>query len=51
MLFRSSARVLDKLGFVREGTLREDRAIGGIWADHWRYGLLAREFAATRRGR
>ena len=40
----ASARVLDKLGFVLEGTLREDRAIGGDFVDHWRYGLLAREF-------
>lgn len=38
-----SARVLEKLGFVREGTLREDRPIGTVWCDHWRYGLLARE--------
>lgn len=46
-----SARVLDKLGFTREGTLREDRAIGGVYTDHWRYGLLAREFVPGRRGR
>jgi RimJ/RimL family protein N-acetyltransferase len=39
-----SARVLTKLGFAHEGTLREDRPIGGIFTDHWRYGLLAREF-------
>lgn len=39
-----SARVLDKLGFSREGVLREDRAIGGEYVDHWRFGLLAREF-------
>lgn len=38
-----SARVLEKLGFTREGTLREDRPIGALWVDHWRYGLLARE--------
>lgn len=40
----ASARVLEKLGFVREGTLREDRPIGGVFHDHWRFGLLAREF-------
>jgi RimJ/RimL family protein N-acetyltransferase len=40
-----SARVLEKLGFAREGTLREDRPVGGLYLDHWRYGLLAREFA------
>ena len=40
----ASARVLEKLGFVREGTLREDRPVGNVFVDHWRYGLLAREF-------
>lgn len=38
-----SARVLEKLGFAREGTLREDRPVGGIFLDHWRYGLLVHE--------
>lgn len=42
-----SARVLDKLGFSLEGTLREDRPIGGVFTDHWRYGLLARDFSAS----
>lgn len=42
-----SARVLEKLGFALEGTLREDRPIGGVFTDHWRYGLLARDFSAT----
>ena len=40
----ASARVLEKLGFVREGTLREDRPVGHVFVDHWRYGLLAQEF-------
>lgn len=40
----ASARVLEKLGFHREGMLREDRPVGGVFTDHWRYGLLAREF-------
>lgn len=39
-----SARVLEKLGFTREGLLREDRPIADVFVDHWRYGLLAREF-------
>lgn len=39
-----SARVLEKLRFTREGTLREDRPIADQFVDHWRYGLLAREF-------
>jgi RimJ/RimL family protein N-acetyltransferase len=36
--------VLEKLGFAREGTLREDRSVGGVFVDHWRFGLLEREF-------
>jgi RimJ/RimL family protein N-acetyltransferase len=40
----ASARVLEKLGFQREGTLREDRTVGGTFTDHWRYGILGREF-------
>ncbi len=42
-----SARVLEKLGFSLEGTLREDRPIGGVFTDHWRYGLIARDFTAS----
>ncbi len=42
-----SARVLEKLGFALEGTLREDRPIGGVFTDHWRFGMLAREFTAA----
>jgi ribosomal-protein-alanine N-acetyltransferase len=40
----ASARVLEKLGFQREGLLREDRPVGGAFVDHWRYGLLRQEF-------
>ena len=40
----ASARVLEKLGFALEGTLREDRPVGNVFVDHWRYGLLSREF-------
>lgn len=43
----SSARVLEKLKFTREGTLREDRPVAGVFFDHWRYGLLAREYAGN----
>lgn len=42
-----SARVLEKLGFQREGTLREDRPVGDTFVDHWRYGLLARDVDAA----
>jgi len=41
----ASARVLEKLGFVREGTLREDCVVNGDVSDSWVYGLLRREFA------
>jgi RimJ/RimL family protein N-acetyltransferase len=40
----SSARVLEKLGFMREGTLREDCVVNGEVSDSWVYGLLAREW-------
>ena len=40
--------MLEKVGFVREGTLREDRMIAGAYLDHWRYGILEREFYARR---
>ena len=38
------ARVLEKLGFVREGTLREDCIVDGEVSDSWVYGLLRREW-------
>jgi RimJ/RimL family protein N-acetyltransferase len=40
----ASARVLEKLGFVREGTLREDCVVNGVVSDSWVYGLLRREW-------
>jgi RimJ/RimL family protein N-acetyltransferase len=40
----ASARVLDKLGFVREGTLREDCVVDGEVSDSWVFGLLRREW-------
>ena len=42
-----SARVLEKLGFVREGTLREDCVVNGDVSDSWVYGLLKREWRPT----
>jgi RimJ/RimL family protein N-acetyltransferase len=39
-----SARVLEKLGFVREGTLREDCVVNGEVSDSGVYGLLRREW-------
>jgi [ribosomal protein S5]-alanine N-acetyltransferase len=40
----ASARVLAKLGFVREGTLREDCVVDGEVSDSWVFGLLRREW-------
>lgn len=40
----SSGRVLEKLGFVREGTLREDCIVDGEVSDSWVYGLLERDW-------
>ncbi|ASR37955.1 GCN5 family acetyltransferase [Prauserella marina] len=40
----ASARVLEKLGFVREGTLREDCIVNGDVSDTWVYGLLRRDW-------
>lgn len=40
----ASARVLEKLGFVREGTLRQDCVVNGDVSDTWVYGLLRRDW-------
>ena len=40
----ASGRVLEKLGFFREGTLREDCIVDGEVSDSWVYGLLRREW-------
>jgi RimJ/RimL family protein N-acetyltransferase len=40
----ASARVLEKLGFQREGTLREDCVVNNDVSDSWVYGLLKREW-------
>jgi RimJ/RimL family protein N-acetyltransferase len=44
----ASARVLEKLGFLREGTLREDCIVNGEVSDSWVYGLLRREWQPPR---
>lgn len=41
---QASARVLEKLGFVCEGTLREDCVVNGEVSDSWVYGLIRREW-------
>lgn len=43
----ASARVLEKLGFVREGTMREDCIVDGVTSDSWVFGLLRREWEAS----
>jgi ribosomal-protein-serine acetyltransferase len=41
-----SARVAERLGFVREGLLRQDECLHGAFVDHHVYGLLKAEFKA-----
>ncbi len=43
----ASARVLEKLGFVREGTLREDCIVSGVVSDSRVFGLLRRDWEQT----
>ena len=40
----ASARVLEKVGFQREGTLREDCIVNGEVSDSWVFGLLRRDW-------
>ncbi|AXK37376.1 N-acetyltransferase [Streptomyces armeniacus] len=40
----ASARVLEKIGFVREGTLREECIVNGEVSDTWVFGLIRREW-------
>jgi len=40
----ASERVAEKLGFNREGTLRDDVRVGADWLDHSIWGLLDREW-------
>ena len=40
----ASKAVLEKAGFVLEGTLRESYLLAGRWQDDWLFGLLQREF-------
>lgn len=39
----ASGRVLEKLGFKLEGTLREDCIVDGVVSDSWVFGLLRHE--------
>lgn len=40
----ASGRVLETLGFVREGTLQEDCIVNGEVLNSWVYGLLRRQW-------
>ncbi|MFZ0013556.1 MAG: GNAT family protein, partial [Acidimicrobiia bacterium] len=44
-----SDRVAEKLGFTREGVLREELLIRGNWVDHTLWSLLDREYRASKR--
>jgi ribosomal-protein-serine acetyltransferase len=45
---RQSERVAEKLGFTREGVLREELLIRGRWVDHTLYSLLEHEWRSSR---
>jgi RimJ/RimL family protein N-acetyltransferase len=47
----ASRRVLEKLGFRLEGTLREDCVVDGDVSDSWVFGLLRREWESAALGR
>lgn len=40
----ASERVAEKLGFTREGLLREELQVNGVWMDHSVWGLLEDEY-------
>ncbi len=44
-----SERIVQKLGFLREGTLRDEVKVGGHWLDHSVWGMLDREWRYERR--
>ena len=45
----ASERIVQKLGFLKEGTLRDEVKVGGKWLDHTVWGLLDREWRYERR--
>lgn len=45
---RGSERIAEKLGFTREGLLRQELQINGQWVDHSIWGLLEEEYRAMR---
>ena len=47
---QASERVAQKLGFVREGVLRKEVLVAGIWLDHTLWAMLDEEFRRLRPG-
>lgn len=45
---RASERVAEKLGFTKEGVMREELLIGGRWVDHTLFSILEREWRTVR---
>lgn len=45
-----SARVLEKVGFVHEGTLRQDCVVNGDVSDSWVYGLIRSDWSSETTG-
>jgi len=45
----ASERVVQKLGFLKEGTLRDEVKVGSRWLDHTVWGLLDQEWRYERR--
>jgi len=45
----ASERIVQKLGFLKEGTLRDEVKVGARWLDHTVWGLLDREWRYERR--
>ena len=44
----ASERIMQKLGFLKEGTLRDEVKVGSRWLDHTVWGLLEREWRFER---
>jgi ribosomal-protein-alanine N-acetyltransferase len=46
---RSSVRLVERVGFTREGYSRRYVKVGGRWRDHLRFAMLAEDWPALRR--